>query len=107
MSENKIKPVSPEDVQNSFKVPDFVINAVNKLLKKKWYPGATNIVLNQCDVIEAIKADYNTTKREIYDKHWLDFEDDFRAAGWDVKYVRGEYWETFDPYFVFKPKENK
>ena len=102
-----IKPISPDEVK--IIIPDFIIQAVNHLIKEKWDGDKSNI--KQDEIIERVIDPHNPnapTRNEIFSKHWLDFEDIYRKAGWIVDYYKPSYGEeSFAAYFIFKKQSNK
>lgn len=111
MKENKVKPISFDDFEKQYEkhIPDFVIEAVNKLLLKSWDGSSATITQNS--IINAMirPQEYSEMptsefRRMIFDEHWLDFENLYRENGWDVYYDKPGYNETYDAYFVFKKK---
>lgn len=47
------------------------------------------------------EEDPRPSRQFIFDKHWLDIEDTYRKAGWNVEYDKPGYCENYDAYFVF------
>jgi hypothetical protein len=100
------KPITPAEACEALnnRVPEFIIEAVNRLLKAKIRVNQVTITILQSDVInEAIKIykeraslwDAELTKSMIFDKGWLDIEPIFEKAGWQVEYDKPAYNETF------------
>lgn len=102
-----IKPITPAEVQHI--IPDFIIEAVNKLIQEKW--DGEEAVIKQDEIMEIVASDDpddpRPTHDEVYDKRWLDFEPLYRKAGWIVDFEKPAYCETFDAYFTFKKKGRK
>jgi hypothetical protein len=101
-----IKPLSPQEVENSSGsfIPSIVIEAVNNLLKKKYRNG--HMVILQRDLIKEIfTLDPTMTRDNLFDNNWLDFEPLFRKVGWEVEYDKPGYNETYEPNFSFRPKK--
>lgn len=100
-----VKPISPVEAENKHRgtIPDSIINAFNKLIIKHYKP-----ISKQDEVLDMVCGDPDSgmlTKDEIFDNHWLDIEDIYREQGWDVKYDKPAYNETYDAYFVFSVKK--
>ena len=100
-----IEPIRPSDV--NITIPDFVINIVNKFIKKEWDGEKARIL--QKDIVHEIIAKYpesevDITSQTVYKNHWLDFEDLYRQVGWKVEYDRPGFNEFYEPIFVFKKK---
>jgi hypothetical protein len=99
-----IEPISPSDVKKI--IPDFVIEAVNQLINEKW-DGDEAIIL-QDDIMDMVSSDDpdidKPSRGEVFDRHWLDFEDLYREKGWDVEYDKPAYNEFYKAKFIFKRK---
>jgi hypothetical protein len=99
-----IKPISPAEalLQKAAQIPDVVYEAVNAILTQK--VQSSLIVIIQDDLIDKIlelSPDTNLTRSLIFENHWLDIEDVYRAAGWDVKYDKPAYCDDYKAHFVF------
>ena len=98
---NAINPNAIKVLQND-SIPGFVIEAVNKLIIQNLKGGS--VTLLQKDIVTAIikqAKPKRISKDKIFDSGWLDFEDIFREAGWDVYYDKPGYNEDYDAYFRF------
>jgi len=97
-----VKPFSPDDVKaNKVNViPDEVIEAVNQLLTENFSDGRATI--KQKDIVSRAKG--MMRRATNFDNRWLDFEDVYRAQGWDVHYDKPGYCETYDAFFEFTKK---
>ena len=100
-----VEPISPSDVKKI--IPDFVIEAVNQLIMEKW-DGYEAVIL-QDDIMDIVSSDDpdndKPSRREVFDKGWLDFEPLYREKGWDVEYDKPAYNEFYKAKFIFKPKK--
>lgn len=97
------KPISPKDiVQEKEKViPYFVVEAFNELIVKNFYDGASTVL--QKDVVNLIiKKAPLVKEHEIFDNRWLDIEDLYSKAGWEVIHDKPGYNESYKPYWVFQ-----
>lgn len=106
------KPIKPEDViKTGPKIPDFIIDSVNSLIRKKWDGHEAKIYQNEIlDMVSIRERDPEypsdlPTRKEVFDNHWLDFEDLYRKQGWNVYYDKPGYCETYEAYFVFSKKK--
>lgn len=103
-----MKPISPDEIIPS--IPDFVIEAVNTLLKEKYKHAIGKAVLLQDDVVEVIlsAADKNgqsLARQTLFDgKGWLDFEHLYEQNGWKVVYDKPSYCETYKATYTFTKK---
>jgi hypothetical protein len=103
--EKKIKPISPKEVQieKLNNIPEKMIEVVNSLIVKK-FSGYSATILEK-DIVAAFSKETGITSKEIYDNHYLDFEDLFRKAGWVVEYDKPGYNETYSANYTFKKKK--
>ena len=111
MDVREVKPITPQEVEEARKnaVPSFVIEAVNKLLKKKW-DGKTAIIMQE-EIIAEMKPS-NVLGLEngarfraaVFSNHWLDFEEAYEESGWKVEYDKPSYGESYKAYFKFTKK---
>lgn len=105
--EKEIKPLSKKEVIELKKsnIPQIVIDAVNKLLIKKYdfyVQSATITVEEILDLIVGDKDCGKFAREEVFKNKMLDFEFLFEKEGWKVEFVSPSYCETFKPYFKFK-----
>jgi hypothetical protein len=106
-----LSPIKPHEVVGKEQeiTPDYVIAAFNELIAKNW--NGTYSVVGQRSVVTPIlkkaeEAGACIYDRNIYDNHWLDVEEIYRAVGWQVEYDKPGYNETYEPTFTFR-KEGK
>lgn len=99
-----VEPSTPKEVEESanYAIHPAIIQAVNELLKEEYIPGRTVTLLQKIIVKKAKSICKELTERQIFDKHWMDFEPVFRKAGWKVNYNSPAWCETyFDEYYKF------
>lgn len=93
----------PSEVAEAKKqaIPDFVFDIVNEFIAKEWN-GSRAVVIQQ-DIVDEIErrvqkrwkeTGQSVTRKEIFDRRWLDFEEAYRAEGWRVEYDKPAYDET-------------
>ena len=96
-----IKPITPDEIKHE--IPDFIIETVNTLIKKKW--DGKKALIKQNDILSIVSSDDENddkpSRRTIFDNNWLDFEDLYRGVGWNVEYDKPAYNEFYDAYFKF------
>ena len=96
-------------------IPAFVFQAFNELIAERGGSGSAQF--SQEDVLALIveKRTAGTTyapteetkaelRAEIFDRHWLDVESVYEAAGWTVVFDKPGYDETYAANFKFTPK---
>jgi hypothetical protein len=107
-----IKPITPNEVVShkaKAVIPDYVFEAFNFLISKKFNNGSATIL--QKEVVERILSEANRhrdppiTSQYLFDNHFLDVEDVYREAGWVVEYDKPAYCETYEASFKFTKKE--
>lgn len=103
-----MKPISPDEIIPSS--PDFVIEAVNTLLKEKYKHATGKAVLIQDEVVEAIlsaaeKNGQGLPRHTLFDTGWLDFEHLYEQSGWKVVYDKPGYCETYGANYTFTKKK--
>lgn len=104
----KVNPITPDEAKarKETDIPDEVIEAFNELLIKNHSIGTNSIAIGQDEVV-ALIVKKGLNRSDIFDKHWLDVEDVYRAAGWIVDYDKPGYNEDYSAYFTFKRRRKK
>jgi len=82
--------------------PPSVVAVFKELLQKNLKENKA--VITQEEAVEAIRKKMKCSKAAVLTKHYLEIEDSFRAEGWDVRYRKPGFNETFLPHFRFKLK---
>lgn len=99
---NKVKPISPKEVTHM--IPDFIFEAVNKLINEKWNGESATIL--QDEIMEIVSSDDEDDERPsrqtVFKNHWLDIEEHYRKVGWKVEYDKPAYDENYDAFFRFE-----
>lgn len=85
-------------------IPGEVFVAFNALIAQNLSDGMATV--KQDDVMARLVG-RGMTRREIYDRHWLDVEDSYRALGWKVLYDKPGYNETGDAFFEFSAPKGR
>lgn len=103
-----MKPITPqqalENIEKAF--PDFVIEAVNNCINQNYF-GKPSFTIKQDEIMKEILrlAPKGTTRQEVFDKHWMDFEEVYRKAGWKVTYDSPSWDENYDEFYKFEIKK--
>lgn len=109
-----VQPIRPDDVSlaKAKTIPGPVIAAFNELIAKHW--NGREAVVKQEDVLAlaiqrltevgTLTGDGPHARRIVFDNHWLDVEEAFRAVGWKVEYDKPAYCETYPATFTFSRK---
>lgn len=100
-----IKPISPEEVV--YNIPDFVIEAVNTLIRKN-FRGQSFSIKSKDIIAEGRKEGRSGSNKDWFKEKWMDFEELYRESGWKVSYHQPCYGDSdFDSYYEFTPKNKK
>jgi hypothetical protein len=115
-----ITPQEALDYQDT-RIPEFVINAVNQVIKDKIVAGVCKV--EQDTIVDAILAspdfpaierpadsheNFDHRRQAIFDGHWMDFEKIYRLAGWEVEYFKPDMYETIQTrWFTFRAPKKK
>jgi hypothetical protein len=96
-----VKPISPSQVadQRSRVIPSVVIEIFNRHIAKR-FDGEQALVL-QDSVVSDIEDALGIGRHEVFAQHYLDVEPLFAREGWEVKYSKPAYNETFAAHFIF------
>jgi hypothetical protein len=94
-------PITPDEVVEVKRtvIPEDVIEAVNKLIAQHWDGHRSRFTVDQA--VMAIKARTGFSRTALFDLHYLNFEEIYRAAGWDVVYDQPAYDETYPANYTF------
>lgn len=89
-----------KDIDNRI-FPDFVIQAFNECIRESKLKNSDDV--KREDVIVRIMELGSVQRSEIFENKWLDVENYYRKAGWEVEYYSPPYYEVkIKPYFTFK-----
>ena len=98
----RTKPIKPSEVTKvkASAIPPKVIEAFNELIAENWDGSSARIT--QDEAVSRIMKKLKLKRREtIFDNGYLDVESTFEEAGWDVKFDKPGYCESYEAYFVF------
>lgn len=104
VTENNVKPIKPSEVGEMKRkiFPDAAFEAFNELILQGFCDGSVTILQKNAVALmvkKGLKSD------EIFSKNWLDVEEAYRSAGWDVEFDSPAYCESYDASFKFTPKK--
>lgn len=100
-----IKPISPNEVTKAKAklVPDEVLEVFNELIAINFDGHSSRVEQDAVASLVAMKM--NIRRDAVFAQKYLDVEDIYREAGWEVYYDKPGYNETYGAYFRFtKPK---
>jgi hypothetical protein len=101
-----VKPITPDEVVERKKetIPDIVFEVFNYLIAENFNGHSATILQKEVDALLKKKK---VNVDEAYKRHWLDVEDIYRGAGWDVAYDKPAYNETYEASFEFRPAKKR
>jgi len=96
----KVHPIKPSDVAKGKKAvfPDAALQAFNELIAKGYSNGSATV--KQDDVL-ALMVKKGLKRKAIFDNHWLDVEELYEDAGWEVEYDKPGFNESYSATFKF------
>ena len=99
-----IKPITPSQAISKKResLPDEVIEAFNELIAEKW--DGHKASFKQDEIASIIAKKLKISRNKLFDNGWLDVEDIYRKAGWEVVYDAPAFNETYDATFCFRKK---
>lgn len=100
----KMKPISPKDVPDAKKeqMPDAVLEAFNELISAEFSEGRA--VVKQSEAVALISK---KLERRDWPTKWLNVEEIYRQAGWNVEYDKPGYNESYPATFTFTKKPTR
>ena len=97
---SKINPISPNEI--NIELPDFVVQAVNNLLKEKYRGGEVTLTAKEI-ITEGKKIGGDAAMVDWYEKKYMDFEEVFEVVGWTVSYHSPDRGGSdFESFYRFK-----
>ena len=102
-----VKPISPEEAKHAKQdvIPQAVIAVVNKLLKERFNGRSARLMQAEVlhEALACMRADgASVSEDDFFDRHWLDFEQLYRDAGWKVVYDQPAYNESYEASWRFE-----
>lgn len=97
-----VRPITPDEAakRQREEIPSEVILAFNGLIAANLRNGREATV-RQNEVLARLGS--LGTRDKIFKKGWLDVEEAYREAGWEVHYDSPGYGDNdFEPYFTFR-----
>ena len=106
-----MKPITPKEARENrgSSFPDFVMAAFNEVITENLdAKGSAEFIQNiVIDRILAKQPQGNMTpltRKDVFDKNWLDVEIVYEQAGWTVEYDKPGFNESYLAKFIFRPK---
>jgi hypothetical protein len=102
------KPIRPTEIvqKKQEAIPSEVIDVFNEFIAERWNGHSSKF--RQKDIVPVIVKRLNQnilenyTSEDLFRRHWMDVEDIYRKAGWEVKYDKPGYCESYDATFEFR-----
>lgn len=97
-------PIKPQDVtkRKAELFPQEVFKVFNDLIASNWDGQSSKF--KKDEALTRIMSALNLTKNEVYARNYLDVEDVYGEAGWDVFYDKPGYNENYDATYTFTQK---
>ena len=76
-----------------------MIEAFNELIARHLHGGTATVPQNE--VIARIRSKLGVSRSAIFENGWLNVEPLFRRNGWEVRYDKPGYNETYQARFIF------
>ena len=103
MRESETQPITPQEVREQNLIPGVIMSVINQLITDNWDGKQSKV--NQDDIVSKIVECSHLKRNEIFEKNYLDIEDNYKSAGWKVEYNSPDRDQSFKEYFIFKPKK--
>jgi hypothetical protein len=101
-------PIKPKEVQKkrNESFPEEVFDAFNEMIVKEWDGHSASFTLKSVAdlAIKKLKEggrNRGLTRQGMYDKGWMDVEDVYQKAGWEVEFDKPGYNEDYEANFKF------
>jgi hypothetical protein len=93
-------PITPEAAKaaKEGQIPDIVFDAFNRCITKHLDEGESEFTVNE---VVAVIVSLGLNREDIFTNKWLDVEDIYRGAGWNVIFDKPGFNESYDAYFRF------
>ena len=103
--DEKVAPLTPAEVvayKRDITMPGAVIAIFNELIACRYLDGRA--VVRQDEVVTKMR-ELGMNVDDVYKNGWLDVEDIYRAAGWNVEYDKSGYNEGHPPTYTFERRD--
>lgn len=114
LTSGKVKPITVSEAErrSAEAIPDIVIEGFNTLIGRKYDRISKSAKITLAEALDYISAamaaefgiagaTISEYRRSLLDNHWMDVEDIFRAAGWQVHFDKPAYNESYESYYEF------
>jgi hypothetical protein len=100
---SKVKPINPNEIASKKveEIPDEVIATFNKLIAMKFSQGSA--LIKQEDIMISLQ-EQGFKREEIFHNGWLNIEEIYEDAGWEVHYDKPAYNESYPASFTFSKR---
>lgn len=95
------KPITPQEAidKKQALLPGLVFRVFNDAITESW--DGRRAIVKQLMVAKQIADLLGITEHEVYERKYLNVQEYYRYAGWDVTYPRYQCNSTHDPEFEF------
>jgi|SRR5215217_7160976 len=101
MSEIAGRPISPEEVGDAQRryLPPAVFDVFNEAIAGSMNGKSARVMQNS--VAKKIADRLGIERHAVFENNYLDVEEAYRSAGWEVHYDKPGYNESYEAVFVF------
>lgn len=102
-----VKPITPKQVRANAEtaIPTEVIRVWNDMITAKFRDGQAKIIQN--DIVASLSTLMDVPRQQVFDNGWIEIEDLYEKAGWDVTYDKPGYNESYAAFFLFEAKSHR
>lgn len=106
MRKQVITPITPAQVsrKKAKLIPEAILNIFNEEIAKDF--DGQSATVSQDQVVSRLVAK-GFIRDEIFDNKWLDIEEAYKTAGWNVRYDKPGFNEEYQATFTFSKKRDK
>lgn len=99
-----VKPITPKEAlgKKQEQLPDEVLEAFNELIAANLKDRESTF--KATDAVNLIRQKLEIKSDAIYEKGYLDIEQIYRKAGWEVEYDQPAYCESYPATYTFRAK---
>lgn len=105
MSSEGVKPITPSQAmrQKQSTLPAAVLLVFNQVIVETF--NGTSASFKADRIVKEICIQMGIKSEDVYKRHYLDVEEVYRRAGWEVTYDQPGFNETYPATFTFTRKK--
>ena len=95
-------PIKPSEVvsKKASTIPKVVIETFNELIARHWNGATSTFKMQEAEILICSKLDCEP--KYLYENHYMDIEDIYRAEGWAVYFDKPGYNESYSATYEFR-----